>query len=292
MSEIPMFINPFFPSSDPEPILREVFPGWMEDNAIFDKFTDLDFELPWAAHTEVTSEQLNLEYFGNHSGSKFCAPLVKALLVNDEISDANATKLARIIYAKFREPWQRLWDTFSVTYNPIHNYNMTEEEETTREGESQDVVDADYTDNHTNTETVNLQDALTHGLVDSTEHGKTETTENERFGFNSSDAVPTDNSTTTEGGDTVERLTGTDNTAHTGTDANVYTGTNTENTTKDRTESESENRTLHRYGNIGVTTSQKMIADERDLWVWNYFEQIYNDIDSVLALMFYDPCRV
>ena len=53
-----------------------------------------------------------------------------------------------------------------------------------------------------------------------------------------------------------------------------------------------ETETLTRSGNIGVTTTQQMLTSERDLWKWNFFDQIFADLDRELALMFHDPCRV
>ena len=48
-----------------------------------------------------------------------------------------------------------------------------------------------------------------------------------------------------------------------------------------------QTRELTRSGNIGVTTSQQMIASERELWQWNYFNVVFHDIDSVLCLPIY-----
>ena len=53
-----------------------------------------------------------------------------------------------------------------------------------------------------------------------------------------------------------------------------------------------EVETTARSGNIGVTTTQAMLESERNLWMWNFFDQVYKDVDSVLAIAFYDVCRV
>lgn len=45
---------------------------------------------------------------------------------------------------------------------------------------------------------------------------------------------------------------------------------------------------LTRTGNIGVTTTQQMLQSERDLRMWDYYEVLYSDIDSVLAVGIYD----
>ena len=43
----------------------------------------------------------------------------------------------------------------------------------------------------------------------------------------------------------------------------------------------------HTHGNIGVTSAMDLIQQERQLWMWDYFEQIFKDIDSVLCLKVY-----
>ena len=45
--------------------------------------------------------------------------------------------------------------------------------------------------------------------------------------------------------------------------------------------------TLDRTGNIGVTTSQQMIESEWELRKHDFYQMIYNDIDSLLCLKIY-----
>jgi hypothetical protein len=42
-----------------------------------------------------------------------------------------------------------------------------------------------------------------------------------------------------------------------------------------------------RSGNIGVTTSQQMAQSSIDLWKWNYFYDIFRDIDSIFTITTY-----
>lgn len=44
------------------------------------------------------------------------------------------------------------------------------------------------------------------------------------------------------------------------------------------------NTTLHRAGNIGVTTSQQMLQSSIDLWRWSFFETVFKDLDQILTL--------
>ena len=57
------------------------------------------------------------------------------------------------------------------------------------------------------------------------------------------------------------------------------------------TETESETGTIkrERFGNIGVTTSQQMLQSELDLWKnWDFVEQVYKDVDTVLTCPLYE----
>ena len=246
------WINPFFESGDPVPLLRDVFPDWLEDDGIFDALDDIA-NLPWEG--VVSSSTLNLEYFGNHSGAKFPAPLVMQLLSDDgTLTDTNRGKLASVIWSKFKEPWTRLWQTNVVDYDPTHNYDISEHRNLVREDESSDSGDS------TGSETT------THGLVN--------TTDGSNYGFNTSDDAPKP----------VSKIVSTDS----GTTSNSGQR-NTDNT---NASGRSEVEVTHKGGNVGTSSYQQMIESERRLWMWNFFEQVYKDIDSVLSLPIYDSCRV
>ena len=83
------------------------------------------------------------------------------------------------------------------------------------------------------------------------------------YGFNSSQSVPSD---TVSGSDQ---------------------STQTQNLANSQTVDEGIERTMTRSGNIGVTTSQQLLQSEIELWEWNFFEQVFRDLDSVLTLKIY-----
>lgn len=246
------WINPFDQSASDIPLLREAFADWKIGDGIFGALATLG-TMPWDDYAE--SETLDIEYFGNHSGGKFVAPVVMNLLGDTEsLLDADRIVLAKIIWTKFREPWSHLWETNVVAYNPIHNYNMSE----TRHLERDDT---------------GTQDDST-SSVDTTTHGRTNEVTDFTYGMNNTDELGkrSDRSTSQEGGTTSTSGTG--------------------SLDRDTTDNRVEDETITRAGNIGVTTTQQMLSADRELWLWNYFDQIYKDIDSVLALPFYDPCRI
>lgn len=246
-------LNPFCREEVSVPLLREAFADWSTGDGIFNALSNLGVDLPWREVAEATT--LDLEYFGNHSGAKLSAPLVVNLLNGgDQLTEQQMETLARVIWTKFSEPWKHLWATNVVEYNPIHNYNMTDERELTR-GESE-------------------ARAIHDSSVDTTAHGKTSGVKDYVSGLNSTDENGkfSGRSVSEEGGTT-----------------NV---TGTGDRKDDSVKAANERETTTRSGNIGVTTTQQMLTAERDLWVWNYFDQIYKDVDSVLALAIYDPCRI
>ena len=252
-------LNPgwFFPplvEYPTEPILRDVFEGWDEGEGIFCYLSQLT-DMPWKDVEFVDNPSLDLEYFGNHSGAKFCSPIVKYYIEDGVISAEDRVKICKIIVTKFLNNWRRLWDSNIAEYNPIHNYDMEE----TRTLERGDVESAD-----------NIRTS-----VESTDHGRTNDIDDYVYGMNSDQEGPGRRDSRTEskeGGET--------------------SSVNSDISEGSRTKDIEETETTNRKGNIGVTTSQQMLMSEREVWSWNFFEQVYKDIDSVVSLPIYDACRV
>lgn len=272
------YLNPFLIVGEHEPIISEVFPNWALGQGIFDKIMSLA-DMPWKDDENVTSEILDIEYFGNRSGSKFCAPLVKYYLNDDGVVPTESREiLAKIIIAKYLVPWSRLWQTFVVEYSPINNYDMTEQRNLRKSDSEGEVTSEAQT--HTGTDT------LQHGKVETTNHGKTVDEIDYKYGINTvkTDPQPSDKFETDEGGQTVVTDSGSD------VDTKNLADSSLVNRNKAGAGQELEN--IHRVGNIGVTTNQKLISEERNLWVWNFFDNVFRDIDKELTLCIFDPCRV
>ena len=258
------WLNPFFERPDPEPILREAF-NWTSYGifkAIYEVADDLGLTLPW---DEEDSETLDLAYFGNHSGGKFCSPVVKLLLEttacvdeHGQLNETGADKLAQILLRKYITNWTRLWDTNVVAYDPVTNYDMRE---------SRNLLTSDSS--------VRVDAGTQTGTTETT-YGKTSDETDYKYGLNtdSQNVKPSEKISIDDGG--------------------------SDSTERDLADSRSSNiagageevEETHRVGNIGVTTNQKLVQEERDLWLWNYFDQIFKDLDRELALAIHDPCRV
>lgn len=248
------FINPFDVVPTQVPVLREAFPDWKIGYGIFEALEQIA-TMPW--NGQADSESLDIEYFGNHSGGKFAAPIVMQMVDSEslELTESDRIALARIIWMKFKQPWTHLWETNVAAYNPIHNYDMTD---------TRTLVRGD----------VEATEALRNS-VDSTESNRESGSDDYVYGMNSDQDGPgrrDSRNHSEEGGETTS----------------VNSATDETNRTKDTEEVE----TTMRAGNIGVTTTQQMLKSEREIWLWNFFDQVYKDIDTVLSLPIYDACRI
>ena len=223
-------------------------------------------EFEWA---ESHAQDLDLEYFGNHSGDKEVSALVdKYIYINrgntspEELTVSQINALVDVLYRKFERKWKKLYNVLSAEYNPLNNYNMHETE----------------TPNLTDTETPNItRDREEKNDVNITTTGSQSQNDN-IYGFNSATAVPTGN---TSG----------NNTATTTADGDTNKTETTEHETGTRTHTHTGTRTLIRTGNIGVTTSQQMLESEIALWEWNFFDTVFNDVDTILTAQFYKERR-
>lgn len=216
-------------------------------------FTALQSQpVPWA--TENIALLLDIEYYGNYSGNKLTSPLVDHLLDDDgKLPTSAITTLSNIITALCNKSWLKEWATYTAVYDPIKNYDMTEQM-------TDDETVTDYGRTHTRT------DNLTHTNTPNL----TEQTSGDVYGFNSSGAVHADKQTGTTTGTNTDHDTGTQTDADTGSDTST------------------RNYTLTRSGNIGVTTNQQMLQSERDLWMWNFFYTVvFPDIDQILTIQTY-----
>lgn len=198
-----------------------------------------DFDVPWVE--DNINAQLDIDYLFNRSGNKITSSLVDFFVDTEtgKIDSFSMSTLANVLYTKYGGKWNKEYATLSLQYNPINNYDMSEQM-------TNDITTHQF--GHTNTRTDNTN----------------ETIETDKAGFNSSTYSPVDKVSTK---------------GNAGTVAEAESGTNTD----------TRNYRLTRSGNIGVTTSQQMIESERNLWLWNFFDDIvYPDIDRVLTINMYE----
>ena len=146
------------------------------------------FNVPWVE--DNINVELDIDYLFNRSGNKITSHLIDFFIDSDtgKIESSSMEMLANIIYTKYGGKWIKEYATLSLQYNPINNYDMTEQM-------TNDITTHQF--GHTNTRTDNTN----------------ETTETEKAGFNSSTYSPVDKVSTK---------------GNAGTVADVETGTNTD----------------------------------------------------------------
>lgn len=257
------------------PALVDTWPQFTTTGIFYQisELADRAIRFPWLLGQDGPV-YLDLMYYANHSGRKLASNFVMMFLdSNGELTPTGMKALAGAIVYKYERNWRKLWDTLILTYDPSHNYNVT----TTRELNRSDNEDESLNTTKTGTESV------AHGLEQETAHGKTTTDDTLVFGFNtpSTTPVPSDRSISAD--------TGTTTVTNSGTDTNSRDLTDDSSRLKS-TESE-EIEEVHKSGTIGTVSVQQLISEERGLWVWNFYDQVFKDIDSELTIPFYDPCR-
>lgn len=267
--------------------VNDVFPDWADGAGIMSALWETG-QIPWEEPGTFpmldTPYPPDLAYHGNHSGMKNVSPLVENLFARrggyDYPGDEIAW-LASTIISIYGENWRKQWETLSFEYNPIENYSMVEQMTNDRTVDQYGRTRT-RTDNLQHTKTGTEQN--TPNVTETKTPNLTTMDNNSVYGFNSTDAVPSDAETRQE--------TGTSSTARTGTDTVTYNTTDADSGTQTDADGGSDTRTrnysLTRSGNIGVTTSQQMIESERNLWVWNFFYNVvFPDIDRVLTIQVY-----
>lgn len=199
---------------------------WLSGDGIFTLMASNN-SLPWADNP--TPIDLDYDYYGNHSGNKITSCLVDKLSdENGKLSTENMEKLARIIFSKYHENWERAWYALSLEYNPIHNYDGDETVTTERTYEN--------TNNNTltNTKTHNLSVDNTGTITDSDTLTRTGT-----------DTTSSKNREEKNGTDTLEK---------TGTDKVKNITVNTKNGTEEISKSGKEATNNSKNGSIVETT--------------------------------------
>lgn len=244
--------------------LIDYFPNYLSTDSLFTKMAQLG--APWS---QEVGQDMDDAYFTMYSGIKNPSNFV-LLHLNPDSDTANSLTCARIIYGLYGDNWTRLWESFKMKYDPIDNYNV--KETVTRSGTN------DRTIGKTTDSTGSSSDDTT------TQYGQTvDTTANAKtygYGFNSDTTVPTgdqDEVGTEENGGQDKVIS-----------SSTSTGKNTEDTTDNVVESEDIERV--RQGNVGQNSYQELLRQEFDLWRWNFFTSVFEDVDKYLTLSVYSSC--
>lgn len=292
--------------------LSEVFPDWMSGDGIFNYLTGA----PWS--DDVTADTLNLDYHGNFSFDKYASNLVLSLLDDGALTELGKQKLGGLIKAKFNNVWAKRYATLSIEYNPLTNFDVTDTETPNiTENESHNLsyvespnITKTFTPgvvetNELHDKSVRKPDLVTETNVETNivESDSTDS-DNKHYGFNTQSAVPVNSGSsgvlhTTEGSadenittnkeqGIEENETNTDTVkSFTGSNMNTEIGTTTSTDNGSITKTETGVRIIEHNGFraiYGMQSKQTLLKEERDTWIFDFFYDVYKEIDSVLCL--------
>lgn len=191
--------------------------------------------------------------------------------------------------------WEHLYKTTQYEYNPIENYDrLTDEWET---GDSKTTETRDLTNGKTawnNRKTKDVTNDDTNTIVDGSSHlenGGSDEVNHSKAGFNAVSLVP-DERTITAPGTTSDSKVDSDNKIYrdvTVDGEDTYNGKETL-TDKGTVKHEGDNK-VHRagrvHGNIGVTTAQQMITQEREIALFNLYDLIVEEFKCEFCVLVY-----
>ena len=282
--------------------------------------------IPWGSDQSLAGV-LDLQYLMNHSGKKWCAPLLNK--EDSELTESYKDSAVQIVWTMYKNKWTRLWSLNNSEYNPIENYSMTEKKTGSDTGlktptnwktTTDHTVSQDYKETDTDKPT-NWKEEHDHHASQDYKQTETDTptnwkktntslladneasTESQVRPINSASFEPASKTVTGVKSKNEEEQQGTykkdsevtghlyDDVTQSGTYAREHTqtGTRTEETTQSGSfeDKMTYNSTLERSGNIGVTTTQQMAESEIKLWQWLFFEEVFKDIDNIFTLSTY-----
>lgn len=180
-------------------------------------------------------------------GDRYISTLLNYYSI-DDITVNTFKDLAQHIYYRYGYQWNKLYKYFETEYNVVDNFDKYSEITTT--------------DNGTNTSTLKTK---------STEQGTntgSASTNNDVYAFNSSTVSPLNESA-----------------GHTTSNNNIEGSTDTSGT---NTTQNTNKITEHTHGNIGISTAADIMSKDKEFWInFDFFEQVFKDINIILTLNIY-----
>lgn len=217
-------------------------------------------------------------------------------------------------------PWVQKWyrtfekwvTALNIEYDPLYNYDRTEEWTDTHTGTVTDAGSGTTSDSRSITRSgendVTVTDDLTE-KIDGTgrtetegshdgEHDDTTTTSVSAYDaadFAARDQVhgegtdhSEDNTVTDTETHSTKKNTGTSTTEGSHSDLENAQGSGTSSSNNQRTNNLTDHHEARIFGNIGVTTSQQMLQAELDLAKWNLYEHITDLFLQEFTIMVYE----
>lgn len=169
-----------------------------------------------------------------------------------------------------------LYNTTILEYNPIENYNSTETETTTLSGSEIDTKSGSETHERTGNDSTTYAGGTTTTPTGSTSVTRKETAFNEPADL----ATSSQDVTSYEGMSTSEFFNDRkDTNSHAENETATYNNLKNEHIFNNR----KNERTFERKGNIGVTTSQQMLEQERSIALFSVWQHIANIVQESIT---------
>lgn len=228
--------------------LMEAFQKTMTTEGIisdlFDFLTQHQIECGFLPSQGIASNLDDYYYFA-WSGDKWASPVVEKMVKLEQIH-----YLTPMFWSVYGEQLLRQWDNFTREYDPIADYDVTEETGYTHHGGGKVTDSGDDTRSKWNS-------------VEST---------SSVWGVNSSSAVDSDKTVTNYG-----------NSENNGLKDKVEYGK-----IRSSTENANDELSIHKYGNLGINPISDFIKKDIELWKLNFYQNIFfKALDSFLALPIY-----
>lgn len=179
-------------------------------------------------------------------------------------SDPRAMKIAIDVWSHRRLPvWTKLEATLHYEYNPIHNYDRTEERQSGIRRKTQTNQNRDFESG----EDIKVSES-------STDNNNSDTT-TQKAGYDGQRLV------------TSERVTEDRTLVHSADNSSSDDIKSTDTLDRDEDETVNEAAFLRNYGNIGVTSTQQLIEQERQISEFDIVQYIVDDFKSELCILVY-----
>lgn len=209
-----------------------------------------EIEIPFLT-TNTDATQLDFYYYLTWSGDKIISPALEKIMAQfDDWTDPEArTVIVSTFWKIHGEQLLRQWENFTREYDPIDDYDITEETDYSHEGRS------------------NITDS---GDDKRQKTGQVETTD-DVWGINSASGVDADRSTTVYGqnGTPLE-------------DKTVY------GKKRATSEGATDDLTIHKYGNLGINPISDFLKKDIELWKMNFYKNVFFPaLDSFLTIPIY-----
>ena len=232
----------------------ELYPDTFSGTGLLSAISELE-SCPWYSSVDKTSVEI-----------QYAVTSAQKQMVSN-FEKVPPTLRPAVVLAFFIDKWKRLYDTYKLQYQALSPYSVKEV------GEHSQTNTREETQNYGGTSNESSSDTGTVGNSETT----TRTDNSGIYGFNSTNPSPSDTSSMENTGNNTETrdLASTRSVQNGGSDSLT------------RNDGEIRNYTVNKTGNLGFITAQDIIEKEFNVWATPFFEKVFADVNSMIALKIY-----